>query len=424
MMNCPAEDFANARLNPTYRTVQHWYEKWRSTHLGPRTGQGNIPLGAHDLPLAKDIVSVDSTSSCDPENHCITFLLTPCAAGAATLGNAFDGKGFPTIFLTDNSDAEIALNAVWPNSKSLLCIFHILQDLWRWLWDEIGSMYSKWCRYVTVEHWTYKECWCLAWRDHTNRGHNTSNLSEVFFQEFSNDRNPTARKYFEKIIKLCDYASKDEIYVENEEYYVPGEENKQLMYCVKPTIGICSCKVRIHEKFCKHQGIIYKYFNKIGINFPLVTIEDKYLIAKLALGEKVTNKIFYKGLLPAEVVHTQSPISHDIHQDSNKKSSTESMQIVKEHNPNSKKQEYKIHTERQFNIFLATAGTSSLSLRHRDGASIKVQPTTIARRRPGITRGTYFTLGRPATSDSNRPKKKPRNLLDNIKNCVTNAKSH
>jgi len=43
-------------------------------------------LRAHDLPLAKDIVSVDSTSSCDPENHCITFLLTPCAAGAAPLG--------------------------------------------------------------------------------------------------------------------------------------------------------------------------------------------------------------------------------------------------------------------------------------------------------------------------------------------------
>jgi len=45
-------------------------------------------------------------------------------------------------------------------------------------------MYSKWCRYVTVEHWTYKECWCLAWRDHTNRGHNTSNLSEVFVRIF------------------------------------------------------------------------------------------------------------------------------------------------------------------------------------------------------------------------------------------------
>jgi hypothetical protein len=42
MMNCSAEDFANARLNPTYRTVQNWHDKWRSTHLGPRTGQGVI----------------------------------------------------------------------------------------------------------------------------------------------------------------------------------------------------------------------------------------------------------------------------------------------------------------------------------------------------------------------------------------------
>ena len=42
MMNCSAEDFANARLNPTYRTVQNWHDKWRATNLGPRTGQGVI----------------------------------------------------------------------------------------------------------------------------------------------------------------------------------------------------------------------------------------------------------------------------------------------------------------------------------------------------------------------------------------------
>jgi len=42
------------------------------------------------------------------------------------LQNALDGKSFPTIFLTDNSDAEInALKAVWPNSKSLFCMFHV-----------------------------------------------------------------------------------------------------------------------------------------------------------------------------------------------------------------------------------------------------------------------------------------------------------
>jgi len=41
---------------------------------------------AHDSHLSKKIVFVDSTSSCDPQNHCLTFLLTPCAVGAAPLG--------------------------------------------------------------------------------------------------------------------------------------------------------------------------------------------------------------------------------------------------------------------------------------------------------------------------------------------------
>lgn len=84
-----------------------------------------IMLRAHNLPLAKDIVFVDSTGSCDPENHRITFILTPCAAGAAPLGviitkrqseksiylagfqliqknveNAFGRQNGPTIFLT------------------------------------------------------------------------------------------------------------------------------------------------------------------------------------------------------------------------------------------------------------------------------------------------------------------------------------
>jgi len=123
-------------------------------------------MRAHDLPLAEHIVFVDSTSSCDPENHCITFLLTPYASSAAPFGvlitkgqseesyykagflliknnvqNAFDGKGFPTIFLTDNSHSEInALKLVWPNLKSLLCIFHILQAVWSRLWDSDNNI--------------------------------------------------------------------------------------------------------------------------------------------------------------------------------------------------------------------------------------------------------------------------------------------
>jgi hypothetical protein len=40
-----------------------------------------ILMRAHDLLSAKDQVFVDSTIFCDPENHCITLLLTPFVVG-------------------------------------------------------------------------------------------------------------------------------------------------------------------------------------------------------------------------------------------------------------------------------------------------------------------------------------------------------
>ncbi len=106
---------------------------------------------AHDLKSSSEIVFVDSTSSCDPENHSITFMLCACAAGAVPLAviitkgqtqesyrkgfelvkialkKPFNGEGYPAIFMTDDSDAEInALSEVWPASKNYLCIFHVL----------------------------------------------------------------------------------------------------------------------------------------------------------------------------------------------------------------------------------------------------------------------------------------------------------
>lgn len=41
---------------------------------------------AHLLKTSSDIVFVDSTSACDPENHTITFVLAHCAAGGVPLG--------------------------------------------------------------------------------------------------------------------------------------------------------------------------------------------------------------------------------------------------------------------------------------------------------------------------------------------------
>ncbi|CAI6375980.1 unnamed protein product [Macrosiphum euphorbiae] len=580
--DCPVEVFANAGINPTYRTIQNWHDQWRVLNLGPRTGEGvmkkleekketyaesgvsifsqsepfavliltPIMKRAHDLPLSKKIVFVDSTSSCDPQNHCVTFLLTPCAAGAAPLGviithgqsekayksgfsliknnvkNAFGGQGYPSIFLTDNSDAEInALMTVWPNSTSLLCIFHVMQAVWRWLWDsknsikkehrtimmqafrkmlysdtteeaqkafnstlDAGSMYPKWQKYVIVHHWEHKERWCLAWRDHTTRGHHTNNYSEVFLLhkigrilkkkilEFSNDRKATARLYFESIIKKSNYVTKDKIIVENEHYYVPSQNDQQLMYCVEPSIGICSCKEGMYGRFCKHQGIIYVYYKCVRVNFPPITVEDKFAISKLVLGDKAPCKTFYEGLIPKEALHQQLethpihlPISETHGPDVNnipennynitKKNVFKSTTVPNEDSLISNTQDSytvlediktlltnnvkqfsqstlenllkfknrldKVKTEGQFNTFLATAGSEAIPLRRREGAAIRLQPTTISRRRPGITRGSKrLPSGRPALSDHGTSKKKPRKLLQNIKHCLPNGKSH
>jgi len=52
------------------------------------------------------------------------------------LPESFCGQEFPNIFITDQSSAEInAINYIWPNSSTLLCVFHVLQAVLRWLWD-------------------------------------------------------------------------------------------------------------------------------------------------------------------------------------------------------------------------------------------------------------------------------------------------
>jgi len=120
---------------------------------------------AHQLPFSKDIAFVDSTSSCDIQNHSVTFMLAPCGVGAVPLGifitqstfdykaaflllkqsvpNSFDTQGFPKQFVIDDSEAEKqALQSIWPASKINLCRFHVLQSIWRWLWDTNHNIFK------------------------------------------------------------------------------------------------------------------------------------------------------------------------------------------------------------------------------------------------------------------------------------------
>jgi len=100
------------------------------------------------MQFARNVCFDDSTASCDADNHIITFMLTPTVAGAVpsavvitdsvseasyTAGFmllqtilpavSFGGQGHPTLFITDDCDAERnALHSCWPLSVMKLSV--------------------------------------------------------------------------------------------------------------------------------------------------------------------------------------------------------------------------------------------------------------------------------------------------------------
>jgi hypothetical protein len=49
---------------------------------------------------------------------------------------SFGSQGFPTAFMTDDCVKERnALKQIWSHSQRFLCLFHVPQAIWRWLFD-------------------------------------------------------------------------------------------------------------------------------------------------------------------------------------------------------------------------------------------------------------------------------------------------
>lgn len=205
---------------------------------------------AHEQMEAGEIVFVDSSASCDQNNSCVTFLFGSTKIGGIPLGcvihqlqteddyfaafsqiksalgnQAFGGEGQPKIFMTDDSLAERkALKSVFPQSKLLLCLFHVLQAMWRWLWDSkhginpqhrshlmtlfrrvayapdiesftevekeliitdsISNLYDNFLKHCTLLLKRKYE-WCICYRTNMiTRGHNTNNIVESSIRIF------------------------------------------------------------------------------------------------------------------------------------------------------------------------------------------------------------------------------------------------
>ena len=110
-----------------------------------------------------ELVFMDASSNMDRYRCSVFLLLTHNCVGGLPLGvlittaeteaviksalqlytsilpaKSFGGRGLqgPRVFMTDDCQAEQnALHQVFPSSTLLLCVFHVLQATWRWLWD-------------------------------------------------------------------------------------------------------------------------------------------------------------------------------------------------------------------------------------------------------------------------------------------------
>jgi len=444
------------------------------------------------------------------------------------LDDSFGGNGYPQLFMTDCATAEInALEKTWPESKNLLCIFHVCQAVWRWCWDSkhqilkedrielmrsfqnivyaeskvlakeafekaiYNSKYENWTKYLQ-DHWETREKWCLAWRDITCHGHHTNNFSEITvrifkdtvlsrvkaynvialidfvcttleeyyrrrLREFSNFRSHNARLFLKTQINKAKEINKEDISkIEDCEYTV---QYKEKSFNVNMQIGICSCNKGKFGQFCIHQCAIYMHFDSLSQNFPAVTPSDRHNIALLADGDIALPEEFFQSfLLDSNVAITKNinneesvQINNIISNNTNQNiiaattNTTNSQQVPQEsissiinlfkeihQNYGSSSSGLKtletrlkkIKSKGNWESFLHTAGNQAVQLRRRSGAAIRVQPTTIARRLPLITRGSKrLPSGRPAKNEIIL-KKRQRNLGENIKKNQPNAKSH
>ena len=107
-----------------------------------------------EIAEAKDCLFIDSTASVDLINTSLTIMATSSSVGVLPVCIAIHSNQreacYTSVFriaqqqfnvsakafITDDCDAERnAIKNVWPDGELVLCIFHILQAIWRYIID-------------------------------------------------------------------------------------------------------------------------------------------------------------------------------------------------------------------------------------------------------------------------------------------------
>ena len=259
-------------------------------------------------------------------------------------------------------------------------------------------------------------------------------------------------QYTELCKKLRDVNTDTITVVDDYHYLVPSHNRKSTVYSVDAEYGLCACPSGQTGAFCKHQALVHERFNVPFPNAPAVGLEERYKLALLALGSKCPDKDFFRDIRDvSEVSTTPGAIPVDSPTVEIRASTAATDVIASDVDAGALADSVKAEVLRiggLITTYTAAAVKAFLpclqsvkteddlihamyqcrsTLRARKGGAIKVQPTSTARRRPGVTRGCKrVAAGRPPSSDSaiKRPHKRPRLLVANITANVPHAKSH
>ncbi|XP_042147931.1 uncharacterized protein LOC121836790 [Ixodes scapularis] len=242
-------------------------------------------------------------------------------------------------------------------------------------------------------------------------------------------------------------------------YTVTSSTDNAKAYEVFPDVGLCTCRAGGQGAFCRHQGVVHRTVGGVLPNAPVLTPRDRRDLGRLALGENAPPISFYADIHEAVTPDTSdnsgyatslqesldaepSTSSFQSNLDNKEALTQEDLQAMEEEcqrlstvaggNPTYARcfrkvviGLRKIHNESQ-----AVAGLLALSAAitgpTRRGGHIRVQPTNIARRRKGVSRGSKrVPSGRPPSQPGpKRARKQAHSLSASIKRNVTSAKSH
>jgi len=347
-----------------------------------------------------------------------------------------------------------------------------------------ATKYLLWKNYVQ-NLWKSRERWCMAWRGAEMRGHQTNNFTEAAvrlfkdvvlsrckaynsialmdfictsletyytrrFRTFANSRCSAPRKLLEGVMKKTGYLQFSDIKQDGDIYYVPSEKDKLTLYEVNVSIGACSCPVGNLGRFCKHQCAVYKFFDTKIPNVPPINTDSRKEMAILYLGD-IPDESFYEPLMPQPNL---PPLVLSTSEEPSILNNLNTPNMADRVN-NIQEEEHILELDAPFNSIVnqisalhgkygsSNSGTTKLlkrlntiknanqwegflhhgfsQVKFKQGAKIPAQPTSIARRKAGITRGSKRL---PAVGSLILRKKKKRDLGASIFTNKTNAKSH